>query len=269
MARYLVVHKKILILILIILLPFLWMTYQVRGGDGYSLIRLSDNLFSPPKRLISLITDGIKGFFNHYLLLVDKSKENERLIKEIDRLKTEVNNYLNLLEENKRLRSLLSLKEYQIGYVTTARVIGRDAGNWFRSILIDKGEIDGLKKDMVAVTPSGLVGRVYRVMPRTARIILITDRSSALAVRILRTRDEGILEGTGMDRCRLKYIRKSTEIKAGDVLLSSGLDGIFPEGLTIGIISRVEKEGSGFFQEVEVTPATDLSRLEEITILQR
>lgn len=244
------------------------MTYQVRSGNGYSLIRLSDNLLSPPQRLISLLTDSLKGFWNHYLLS-DRLKENELLIKEIERMKAENSHLLNLLEENKRLKALLSLKEYQTGYVTTAKVIGRDVTNWFRFILIDKGEIDGLKKDMIAITPSGLVGRVYQVMPETARVVLITDRSSSLAVRILRTRDEGILEGTGTDLCRLKYIRQSIELKVGDVLLSSGLDGIFPEGLTIGAVSRVERKGSGFFQEVEVTPATDLSRLEEIIIVKK
>lgn len=103
MARYIVTQKKLFILILILLLSFLWMTYQVRSGNGYSLIRLSDNLLSPPQRLISLLTDSLKGFWNHYLLS-DRLKENELLIKEIERMKAENSHLLNLLEEIRDLR---------------------------------------------------------------------------------------------------------------------------------------------------------------------
>lgn len=245
------------------------MTYQVRNSNEQDLIRFSDNFLSLPQKGINLLGDKLKGFWNHYLFLVNKAEENETLIKEIERMKAESNNYLEVLEENKRLKSILSLKEFQPGYVATVEVIGRDTTNWFRSILIDKGEIDGLKKDMVAITPAGLVGRVYKVMPRTARVLLITDRGSSLAGRVLRTRDEGILEGTGVGNCRLKYVRQSIEVKVGDVLLSSGLDGIFPQGLSIGTISRVERKGSGFFQDIEVTPTVDLSKLDEIIIVKR
>lgn len=269
MYRYLVGHKRLLVLLLILLLAFLWMSYQVKSGDKRGLIRISDGLLSSPQKVISLLTKGVKGFWNDYIFLVGKAKENKSLIAEIESLKAERDRYQDVLEENKRLKTLLSLKESQPGYVATANVIGRDTTNWFKTILVDKGAVDGLEKDMTAITPSGLAGRIYQVMPRTARVLLITDRGSSLAVRVQRTRDEGILEGTGEGLCRLKYIRQSSELKAGDILLSSGLDGIFPEGLIIGTVSKVERKGPGFFQEVDVTPATDITRLEEIVIVRR
>lgn len=267
MYHFLAGHKRLLVLLLVIFFAFLWMTYQVRSGDRLSLARLSDSLLSSPQKIISLVTTKITASWGHYIFLVGKAKENERLREEIEILKSDANRYKDVLDENRRLKGLLSLKESQPAYVDTVRIIGRDVSNWFRTILVDKGELDGLKKDMAAITPSGLVGRVYHVMPRTARVLLITDRGSSLAVRVQRTRDEGILEGTGGNICRLKYMRQSTELKEGDVLLSSGLDGVFPSGLTVGTISRVERKGSGFFQEVDVTPATDVIRLDEVIIV--
>ncbi|MEK6693318.1 MAG: rod shape-determining protein MreC [Nitrospirota bacterium] len=267
MYHFLAGHKRLLLLLLVIFSAFLWMTYQVRTGDRPSLTGLSDSLLSFPQKMISLVTTKITGIWDHYIFLAGKAEENERLRGEVERLKSDANRYKDVLDENRRLKNLLSLKEAQPAYVATVRIIGRDVSSWFRTILVDKGELDGLKKDMAAITPSGLVGRVYHVMPRTARVLLITDRGSSLAVRVQRTRDEGILEGTGENICRLKYMRQSTELKEGDVLLSSGLDGVFPSGLTVGTISRVERKGPGFFQEVDVTPATDVIRLDEVIIV--
>lgn len=269
MASNFLGHKRLIVFFLTLFLAFLWMTYQVRSGNGQTIKGFLDSLLSTPQRFIGLIGENLKGFSEHYILLVGKSKENERLVKEIEGMKGERNSYLEIQEENRRLKSLLSLKEQRTGYVATVKVIGRDYSSWFRSVMIDKGERDGIRKDMVAITPSGLVGRVYHVMPETARVILITDRSSALAARVVRTRDEGILQGTGEGLCRLKYLRQSTELEVGDILLTSGLDGIFPEGLNAGTISHVERKGSGFFQDVEVTPASDLARLDELTILKK
>lgn len=269
MARYFLGQKKLIVLFIILFLVFLWMTYQIRSGTGQPLKGILDRIISPPQRFILIISDNLRGLWGHYILIVGKSKENERLMKEIEGMRTERNSYLELQEENRRLKSILSLKEHQTGYVATADVIGRDYSNWFRSVMIDKGETEGLKKDMAAITPSGLVGRVSQVTSGTARVVLITDRSSSLSGRIVRTRDEGILQGTGGGRCRLKYVRQSTELKVGDILLSSGLDGIFPEGLNVGTISHVERKGSGFFQEVEVIPAADLTKLDELIIVKK
>lgn len=267
MYRYLVEHKRLLVLFLIIFLAFLWMTHQIKQGDKLGVKRLSDNLLSPPQKVITVLANRVRGFLDHYLFLVGKAKENKSLIEEIEKLKTEVGRYQDVLEENKRLKTLLSLKESQSTYIATVRVIGRDPGNWFRTIVVDKGEKDGLKKDMTAISHSGIVGRIYKVMPGTAKILLITDHGSSLAARVLRTRDEGILEGTVGGLCRLKYIRQSSEIKVGDVLLSSGLDGVFPKGLIIGTVSKVERKKSGFFQEIDVTPSTDITKLEEVIIV--
>lgn len=268
MFRYLLRNKRPLILIILIILAFLWMSLQVRNGGAGLIERFTNTILSPLQKGVLWVSSGVGGAWRHYISLVGKAKENERLKSEIEGLKKERHNYIEALEENKRLRTILSLSRSQPNYVATAEVIGRDPGNWFRTVLIDKGERDGIRKDMVAITTAGLVGRVYHVMNSSSRVLLITDRGSSVASRIQRTRGEGILEGRGA-YCLLRYIPLSEELKVGDIVLSSGLDGIFPEGLLIGIVSMVKSEGSGPFHDVKVRPAAQIERVEEIIILGR
>lgn len=122
---------------------------------------------------------------------------------------------------------------------------------------------------MVAVTPLGPVGKVHRVFDDGSSLILLTDVNSSIAVRLQSTREGGILEGRGDGTCSLKYISKRAEVKVGERVVTSGLDGIFPEGLLVGYIAEVTKEGGEMFQVINVTPAQDLNTIEEVVILKR
>jgi len=122
---------------------------------------------------------------------------------------------------------------------------------------------------MVAVTPLGPVGKVNRVFDTDASIILLTDVNSSVAVRLQSTRVGGILEGRGDGICSLKYVSKRAEVKTGENVVTSGLDGIFPEGLLVGYVSGVRKEGGEMFQLIQVLPAQDLNAIEEVVILKR
>lgn len=153
--------------------------------------------------------------------------------------------------------------------VAAAEVFARDPSNWFHILWINKGSDAGVEKDMVAVTPLGPVGRVHRVFDDGASLILLTDVNSAIAVRLQSTRERGILEGRGDGTCSLKYISKKAEVKAGENVVTSGLDGIFPEGLLVGHVSEVRKEEGEMFQVINVIPAQDLNTVEEVVILKR
>ncbi len=173
------------------------------------------------------------------------------------------------MRENERLKKLLQLSSDRSDYITTAKVIARDPTNWFQTLWINKGEKDGVVKDMVAVASAGPVGRVHRLFNGGAGIILITDVNSSVAVRLQSSRIEGILEGRGDNACYLKYISKEVSVAVGEKLLTSGLDGIYPAGLLIGYVSDVKKEGEEMFQEIEVSPMQDLSTVEEVAILKK
>ena len=153
--------------------------------------------------------------------------------------------------------------------ITSGEVFARDPANWFYILWINKGTDDGIAKDMVAVTPIGPVGKVHRVFNTAASIILLTDVNSSIAVRLQSTRVGGILEGKGDGTCSLKYVSKRVEVKTGEKVVTSGLDGIFPEGLLVGYVSEVRKVGGEMFQLIRVLPIQDLNTIEEVVILKK
>jgi rod shape-determining protein MreC len=122
---------------------------------------------------------------------------------------------------------------------------------------------------MIAVTPSGVVGRIQNVLNDTAKVILITDVNSSVAVRMQSSRAEGILEGSGDTRCHVKYVSRDVDVVIGDKVITSGLDGIYPEGLQIAYVANVRKHAGDFFQVIEVVPSQDFRAMEEIVILKK
>lgn len=217
----------------------------------------------------STVINGITDLFNTYILIVGKEEENRKLLHQIKKLEQDKNKYTETELENERLRNILKLTSERPDEITTAEVFARDPANWFSLLWINKGAVDGIAKDMVAVTPLGPVGKVHRVLDTEASIILLTDVNSSVAVRIQSTRVVGILEGRGDGTCSLIYVYKSAEVKAGEKVVTSGLDGIFPEGLIVGYVSEVRKEGGEMFQLIRVFPAQDLNAIEEVVILKR
>lgn len=263
-------RKKYLTFIVLLLLIFALLTYQgiKRSQDTTKF----DVLHYPIEILgqgISAVADGISGLFNTYIMIVGKEDENKLLMERIKEVERERNEYVEALHENERLRRLLDLKLKRADYVTTAEVFARDPTNWFQVLWIEKGLKNNILKDMIAVTPSGAVGRIHRVLNKTANIILITDVNSSVAVRLQSSRTDGILEGRGDDKCYLKYIPQEIDVAVGDKVVTSGLDDIYPEGFLVGTVSDVKKKPGEFFQTIEVTPAQNPNMVEEVLILKR
>lgn len=260
--------KKSIIFTFFILLIFALLTYQSIKGESRFL-----NFPLYPLKIIeqgsTAVIKGVRNLFNSYILIVGKEDENRRLLDRINKFEQEKNRYIEAELENERLRKILQLKSEKSDYVTTAEVFARDPSSWFQLIWINKGKQDGITKDMVAVTPLGPVGRVHRVFNDGAIIILITDVNSSVAVRLQSSRIEGILEGRGDNRCYLKYVAKDAEVRTGERIITSGLEGIYPEGLLIGYITGVKKEGEEMFQLIDAAPAQDLNSVEEVAILKR
>jgi len=168
--------------------------------------------------------------------------------------------------ENDRLRSLLEFRRTLRGELLTARVIGHDASSLSRTITIDQGTAAGVTKGAAVLAPGGLVGQVFLASPHAARVLLITDHNSGVDAMVQRTRGRGIVEGTVEGRCGLKFVKRTEDLQVGDLVLSSGFDGIFPPALPIGHIAAVDKQGQGLFQYAQVEPAVDVDRLEEVLV---
>jgi rod shape-determining protein MreC len=202
-----------------------------------------------------------------YVFLSGVQQENRDLRKIIDRLKEENNRLRESLQTDERLKKLSSFRS-QFPYPSQlAQIYARGASSWFKTVLINKGEGNGIAKDMAVATSEGVVGRVIEVSPGTAKVLLIIDPNSAVDVVIQRSRVQGIMEGKVDEVCILKYVQKNEDVQVGDIVVASGLGGVFPKGLLVGTVSQVDRMRPGIFQYIEVSPSVDLSKLEEVLVL--
>jgi len=223
---------------------------------------------APFQKLIRQTINATRDFWTNYFYLVDVRRENERLKREMDSLRRENTQYKEWLTAHERLRSLLQFKEAVDKPAVAAQVIGMDPTGWFKSVIIDKGKNAGLKWDMPVVNASGVVGRIVSVSNNYAKVLLIIDQNSALDCLTQRSRDRGMVKGTSGQLCKMDYVAKSSNVSVGDLVVTSGIGGVFPKGLPVGEISNV-KEGEGrLFQEIEVMPSVDFSKLEEVLVIQ-
>lgn len=222
---------------------------------------------APFQRTIATSTAFAGNIWNHYFSLVSTAKENDRLRKALGYADAEKNQWREMEFANYRLRKLLKFKKTTSNQVIAAEVTGRDPSSWFKAVIIDKGKSDGLKKGLPVIIPEGIAGRIADVTSHYAKVLLVFDQNSAIDAFIQRTRARGIVKGETTGRCVLKYVLQKHDIRVGDTVVSSGLDGVFPKGLRIGYVSEVLKRTSGIFQEIKVTPYVDFDKLEEVLII--
>ncbi|MBC8418709.1 MAG: rod shape-determining protein MreC [Desulfobacterales bacterium] len=223
---------------------------------------------APFQKLVKQTINLTKDFWSNYFYLIDVRHENRVLKREINSLGRENSRYRELLATQARLRQLLQFKEIIRRPVVAAQVIGLDPTGWFKSVIIDKGKSAGLKLDMPVVNASGVVGRIVSVSTDYAKVLLIIDQNSAVDCLMQRSRDRGMVKGLSSGVCKMDYMAKSSDAVVGDMVITSGMGGIFPKGLSVGKISGV-KEGSGeLFKEIDVTPSVDFSKLEEVLVIQ-
>jgi rod shape-determining protein MreC len=145
--------------------------------------------------------------------------------------------------------------------------VGKDATNWFKTILLDRGSLDGVRRNQPVLAPDGLIGKVVEVTPATARVQLLTDPMNAVGGLIQRTRVTGIVSGNLGAGARVRYLPLMADVVVGDEVVTSGMGGVFPKGILIGRIAAVERRSGALFQDAALQPAVDLSRLEEVLIL--
>jgi rod shape-determining protein MreC len=207
-----------------------------------------------------------------YVYLVDVKEENDRLRAENARLEEESRRLRAEALENRRLRSLLQLRERIGGELIGAQVIGRDVSRFFRvtRVRIDRGERDHVRPGMPVITAEGLVGQIRRSWGRYSDVLLTVDRTSAIDVVIQRTGARGMLRGTGEDDrylAHIQYLRREDDIRVGDLVHTSGLGQRFPASILVGRVTRIVRREFGLYQEAEITPAVNFSSLDEVLIL--
>ncbi len=233
------------------------------------------NLVSPPQQLVSGIENGIKGVWNRYAAIVGAEKERDLLAMRVAKLEEELIKGAEVNEENKRLRELLSYKESLPQKTIAARVIANDPRAEFKSITIDKGSSDGITPLMAVVGPRGLVGKVGTVTSGYSRVLMITDPNSVVDAMVQRSRARGMVVGaawrtelkSGYYISRLEYLRRVSDIRNGDVVVTSGLDMVFPAGIPIGTVADISASRYGVFTEANVIPFENMAELQEVLVI--
>lgn len=237
-------------------------------AEFYWFDRAAIAISAPVQSAISWAIDESWGFVENYLLVLNVRQNNFDLSQENRKLLNEIANFQEMSRENERLRKLVDFSQSIPGKKIVARVIAQDVSSEFRVIRLNKGSSAGVEKGMAVVTPEGIVGRVLRVTSQYSDVLTLLDTSSAVDAVVQRSRARGVIEGMAENSLIFKYLRRTDDVEVGDMVVSSGVGGLFPKGLVIGRVTKVEKKSYGITQTVEVAPAVDFPKLEEVTIVE-
>ena len=220
-----------------------------------------------PIEALTTLEQSVIGLWQEYVALRHVREDNRQLRRDLDVLQRQNSDLRESAVAAQRLGSLLEFKEQFVPHTVAARVVGRDSTNWYSSVILNKGDRDGIRPEMGVMTSAGIVGRVVKTGPFSSIVLLVTDPHNAITGIIQRSRDEGIVEGTSQGRARIKYLPLLASIRVGDVVVTSGLTGGFPRGIVIGTVLTMQKEEGELFQSAEIAPQANLSKLEEVLII--
>ena len=262
-------RKSVLILGGIALITINILVLSIAGKHHATNVfgRVAIAFVSPFQQLVTRSMHAAGDLWHHYFYLVSVSQENDRIKGELDRAIEKVTRIEEVELANQRLRQLLNFKQTAQLTVLPAEVISRDPSAWFKTMIIDKGRADGLRKGLPVVLPQGVAGQVVEVAERYAKIMLIIDRNSAVDALIQSNRARGVIKGFSADHCILEYVLRKHEVKVGDIVISSGLDGVYPKGLRIGEVEAVSNSETDIFKRITVRPYVDFEQLEEVLII--
>ena len=239
---------------------------QVNTRRGVPLLEaVVFGVFAEVQRGASWMVSGVRTSWGDYFALQQVRRDNERLQQENAQLQVRLQQERALAQQSRALQELVELRAETPLTTTASAVIGSGASPDFRTITIDKGTIDGLRPDMAVIAPSGVVGRVITPSARAAKVQLLIDRNAAAAALVERSRAQGVVEGTG-GNLRLNYVSGTADLKVGDTLVTSGIEGIYPKGFVIGQIESIQRS-AGEFSSVVVRPAVDFSSIENVLVV--
>ncbi len=269
MWRLLARYRRAVVLATALILSFLLMTAQVRHEAAVVAFTRQAILliFAPFLKISTVLTGSVQQVWHDYVDLRNMREENQQLKGEVAVLKRRLDQLQEQALETQRLQRLLVLRDSTAPQFLTARVVGKDATNWFRTIVIDRGSRDGLRRNLPVLAPDGLVGRIAELTPVSAKVQLLTDPVSAVGGLLQRTRVTGIVMGSLGAGTRMTYLPLLADVAVGDEVVTSGMGGVFPKGIPVGRVTAVERRSGALFQEASLQPSVDLSRLEEVLIL--
>ena len=262
--------KKLVLIIGVIVLiavNIIVLSVNSRRYTSFGLERVAISFVSPFQELVTRAIRFTKDIWQQYFALVTVARENQILRSELNQASEKSNLWHETELANARLRNLLDFQKNIAEQIVAAEVIGKDPSAWFKTVIIDKGKADGLTRGLPVVMPQGIAGQVIETANHYSKVMLIIDRNSAVDALVQRTRARGIIKGESTDQCRLDYVLRKKDVRIGDIIVSSGSDGVYPKGLRIGRVSEVIEHDADIFHEVFITPFVDFEKLEEVLVV--
>jgi rod shape-determining protein MreC len=268
-------YRNLIVLVGVLFAQLLGLAVQVRrttDNEPTRLIRIwAVGAVTPLEKAIVWMQTSSGNIWHNYFYLRGVRAENRSLKQQIERMSLEQARMSQDADQARRLQALLAFKEQFISKTLAAQVIGGSGSEQSRLVYIDKGYNDGIRSDMAVITADGVVGKVLRADPanrHVAQVLLIDDQTSGVGAILDKTRLQGILRGTPTGEVVLEKVMSDENVPAGEQVLTSGGDGIFPKGLLVGRVTKVSPGGE-LFLNIRVRPAADLSRLEEVLVVTK
>lgn len=269
-------RNKPLIITCILLLVLVILLFATSGSNQPAgLQSVVGSIIAPVQEGMYNATSSISSFFGRMFSANDLSKENLELKEQVAELQSELRQYETVKSENERLRALLNVKD-MVGKeveLVTAQVIGKTPGTWFTQFTVNVGAMDGVEKDMIVMSAQGLLGKVVWTSDTYSRIITLMDTTSGVPAVIERTRDDGVVKVNANASSEegglltMRYLSTDSDVVPGDKVVTSGVGGLFPKGLYIGLVTEViSQEGSD--KTVVVQSNVDFEHVEEVSIVK-
>ena len=260
-------HKSLVLLLGVVLLQVLLLAVQIKKDSQGRLIRVwTVGAVSPFERAGAYGIGGIRNTWNHYFALQNTTRDNEQLRRENDALKLQITQLQGKAAEADRLAALLNFrKSHQEVPMLSARAIGASADTASQTIYVDRGERDGIHKNMGVITPDGVVGKVIEAYSNTSQVLLLTDKDSGVGAMLAESRIQSPVGGTGEPLLSMKYVANDDTVNSGERVVTSGMDRIFPRDLPVGTVADI-KPGNPF-KQIRIRPSANLERLEEVIVL--
>ncbi len=237
-----------------------------RGSRFGVFHQMTLEALGPLQKVFTTVSLSTIRFKDRYITLWNLQEEVDQLRSELDSYRALLDEYREAYSRNRFLEAELKFKKKVNFPSLMARVVGKDPSFWFQTLIVDRGENDGVVSGMVARNSLGVVGQVVQVSDNYAKILLANAPSSAIDAIVQKNRVRGILKGAGEQGYILQYVLKKADVQEGDVIVTAGIGGVFPPGITLGKVSKVRSRRRGMFQEIEVSPSVDFATLEFLFI---
>ncbi len=274
MSSFISRHRNLILPLVLWFLSLIVVSVQSYKGSASSpFSQMVAELISSPARAYSYLSQALRRVWKNYIYLVNLRQQNLALQKQLTILELENQMLREQALENERLRRLLEFKNRFALKTIPARVISWDISSFAKTLLINKGKADGIKAGQAVICPKGLVGQIVdepgrELTNHQATVLLIIDPTSRVSAIVQRSREKGIIQGTGKkELLYFKYLSPEADVKVGDRVITSGLGGIFPAGILIGKLVKLESNPFSVSLLGKVRPQADFNHLEEVLVV--